>query len=192
MEINEVKELLNQFNDSNLTEFDLREGSFELYMNKNQTSRQTAAPSQTEQSVEAPVAVATSTSSTTVEPEAAPTVAKGEGQVITSPIVGIVYLQPSPDQEAYKSVGDSVKQGETVCIIEAMKLLNEITSDFDGTVTEILVENEDVVEYGQPLFRIDFIFPILRVSNFSELGYVEKIRLIKKQSVNMNEEDLKC
>ena len=63
MEINEVKELLNQFNDSNLTEFDLREGSFELYMNKNQTSRQTAAPSQTEQSVEAPVAVATSTSS---------------------------------------------------------------------------------------------------------------------------------
>ncbi|WP_373248365.1 acetyl-CoA carboxylase biotin carboxyl carrier protein [Enterococcus sp. HMSC072H05] len=154
MEINKVKELLNQFNDSNLTEFDLREGSFELYMNKNQTSRQTAAPSQTEQSVEAPVAVATSTSSTTVEPEAAPTVAKGEGQVITSPIVGIVYLQPSPDQEAYKSVGDSVKQGETVCIIEAMKLLNEITSDFDGTVTEILVENEDVVEYGQPLFRI--------------------------------------
>ena len=104
--------------------------------------------------MEAPVAVATSTSSTTVEPEAAPTVAKGEGQVITSPIVGIVYLQPSPDQEAYKSVGDSVKQGETVCIIEAMKLLNEITSDFDGTVTEILVENEDVVEYGQPLFRI--------------------------------------
>ncbi len=51
-------------------------------------------------------------------------------------------------------MGDTVKQGETVCIIEAMKLLNEITSDFDGTITEILVENEDVVEYGQPLFRI--------------------------------------
>ncbi|MGO3608537.1 MAG: acetyl-CoA carboxylase biotin carboxyl carrier protein, partial [Enterococcus sp.] len=90
------------------------------------------------------------------ESESAPTVTStGEGQVITSPIVGIVYLQPSPEQPAFKSVGETVKQGETVCIIEAMKLLNEITSEFDGTITEILVENEDVVEYGQPLFRIN-------------------------------------
>lgn len=157
MEINEVKELLHQFNDSNLTEFDLREGSFELYMNKNQTSRQTAAPAQAEQAIEsAPVAPTTSAAQTaTSETEAAPIVSSNtEGQVITSPIVGIVYLQPTPEQAAYKSVGDSVKQGETVCIIEAMKLLNEITSEFDGTITEILVENEDVVEYGQPLFRI--------------------------------------
>ena len=152
MEINEVKELLSQFNDSNLTEFNLREGSFELYMNKNQTSRQ-VTPVQTEQAVDSVPVAATSASTTSAE--AAPIVeSKEEGHVITSPIVGIVYLQPSPEQEAYKSVGDKVKQGETVCIIEAMKLLNEITSDFDGTITEILVENEDVVEYGQPLFRI--------------------------------------
>ncbi|MBU5366338.1 acetyl-CoA carboxylase biotin carboxyl carrier protein [Enterococcus devriesei] len=152
MEINEVKELLNQFNDSNLTEFDLREGSFELYMNKNQTSRQTVAPAQPE-----PVAeTAAPVPATNTEAESAPTVKNtGEGQVITSPIVGIVYLQPSPEQPAFKSVGETVKQGETVCIIEAMKLLNEITSEFDGTITEILVENEDVVEYGQPLFRIN-------------------------------------
>ncbi|MGM0174241.1 acetyl-CoA carboxylase biotin carboxyl carrier protein [Enterococcus sp. DIV0800] len=152
MEINEVKELLNQFNDSNLTEFDLREGSFELYMNKNQTSRQTVAPAQPE-----PVAeTAAPVPATNTEEESAPTVKNtGEGQVITSPIVGIVYLQPSPEQPAFKSVGETVKQGETVCIIEAMKLLNEITSEFDGTITEILVENEDVVEYGQPLFRIN-------------------------------------
>lgn len=156
MEINEVKELLNQFNDSNLTEFDLREGSFELYMNKNQTSRQTVTAAQPEQLVEsAPVAAPMTSVAPTSESEKAPVVAaKGEGQVITSPIVGIVYLKPSPEQDVYKSVGDTVKQGETVCIIEAMKLLNEITSDFDGTITEILVENEDVVEYGQPLFRI--------------------------------------
>lgn len=152
MEINEVKELLNQFNDSNLTEFDLREGSFELYMNKNQTSRQTVVPAQPE-----PVAeTAAPVPATNTEAESAPTVKNtGEGQVITSPIVGIVYLQPSPEQPAFKSVGETVKQGETVCIIEAMKLLNEITSEFDGTITEILVENEDVVEYGQPLFRIN-------------------------------------
>lgn len=154
MEIKEVKELLSQFNDSSLTEFDLREGSFELYMNKNQTSRQTAAPVQTEQTAEAPVAAAP-TPTSAAETEAAPVAAAtGEGQVITSPIVGIVYLQPSPEQAAYKAVGDSVEKGETVCIIEAMKLLNEVTSEFDGVISEILVENEDVVEYGQPLFRI--------------------------------------
>lgn len=155
MEINEVKELLNQFNDSNLTEFDLREGSFELYMNKNQTSRQTAAPVKTELVTEVAPVVSNTPAASNLEAESIPVAeSKGTGQVITSPIVGIVYLQPSPEQEAYKSVGDTVKQGETVCIIEAMKLLNEITSDFDGTITEILVENEDVVEYGQPLFRI--------------------------------------
>lgn len=152
MEINEVKELLKQFNDSNLTEFDLREGSFELYMNKNQTSRQTATPVQPESVTETVAAPVPAT-----ETESAPPTVKSteEGQVITSPIVGIVYLQPSPEQPAFKSVGETVKQGETVCIIEAMKLLNEITSEFDGTITEILVENEDVIEYGQPLFRIN-------------------------------------
>ncbi|MEG0628392.1 MAG: acetyl-CoA carboxylase biotin carboxyl carrier protein [Enterococcus sp.] len=152
MEINEVKELLKQFNDSNLTEFDLREGSFELYMNKNQTSRQTATSVQPESVTETVAAPVPAT-----ETESAPPTVKSteEGQVITSPIVGIVYLQPSPEQPAFKSVGETVKQGETVCIIEAMKLLNEITSEFDGAITEILVENEDVVEYGQPLFRIN-------------------------------------
>ncbi|MBM7710509.1 acetyl-CoA carboxylase biotin carboxyl carrier protein [Enterococcus xiangfangensis] len=148
MEIKEVKELLHQFDDSSLTEFDLKEGSFELYMNKNQTSRQNTAPASAAQE---PVSVPT-VPSPAVSEETAPVVE--EGKVITSPIVGIVYLQPSPEQAAYKSIGDTVKQGETVCIIEAMKLLNEITSEFDGTITEILVENEDVVEYGQPLFRI--------------------------------------
>ncbi|AXG38617.1 acetyl-CoA carboxylase biotin carboxyl carrier protein [Enterococcus gilvus] len=156
MEIKEVKELMSQFNDSSLTEFDLREGSFELYMNKNQTSRQVSAPVQKEE--QPAETVAASSNQTTAEPTASESGAtaesKSSGQVITSPIVGIVYLQPSPEQEAFKSVGEAVSQGDTVCIIEAMKLLNEITSEFDGTITEILVENEDVVEYGQPLFRI--------------------------------------
>ncbi|WP_427813905.1 acetyl-CoA carboxylase biotin carboxyl carrier protein [Enterococcus sp. 22-H-5-01] len=156
MEINEVKELLNQFNDSSLTEFDLREGSFELYMNKNQTSRQ-ATPVQTEtigESVSVPPVSTTVAPSSAVAESASVAEPVVEGQVITSPIVGIVYLQPSPEQSAFKAVGETVKKGDTVCIIEAMKLLNEITSDFEGTVTEILVENEDVVEFGQPLFRI--------------------------------------
>ncbi len=72
---------------------------------------------------------------------------------ITSPIVGIVYLQPAPDKENFVKVGDTVKTGDVVCIVEAMKLMNEITATVDGK-SEVLVNNEDVVEFGQPLFRV--------------------------------------
>lgn len=89
MEINEVKELLNQFNDSNLTEFDLREGSFELYMNKNQTSRQTAAPVQTEQVTEVAPVVSNTPAASNLEAESTPVAeSKGTGQVITSLSLG--------------------------------------------------------------------------------------------------------
>ena len=73
---------------------------------------------------------------------------------ITSPIVGTFYSAPSPEAKAFVKVGDRVKAGQTVCILEAMKLMNEIESDFDGKVAEIYVENGQAVEYGQPLFRI--------------------------------------
>ena len=73
---------------------------------------------------------------------------------ITSPIVGTFYAAPSPDAKAFVKVGDRVKAGQTVCILEAMKLMNEIESDFDGEIAEIYVENGQPVEYGQKLFRI--------------------------------------
>lgn len=73
---------------------------------------------------------------------------------ITSPMVGVVYLQPSPDKDSFVKVGDTVNEGDTVVIIEAMKLMNEIHANTSGTVVEILVENETVVEFGQPLIRI--------------------------------------
>lgn len=73
---------------------------------------------------------------------------------VKSPIVGIVYLQPSPDKPAFKKVGDKVTKGEVICIIEAMKLMNEVTSDVDGEIAAILIDNEEVVEYGQPLFIV--------------------------------------
>ena len=77
-----------------------------------------------------------------------------EGNVITSPLVGTFYAAPAEDAEAFVKVGDTVKKGQTLAIVEAMKLMNEIESDFDGTVKEVLVENGAPVEYGQPLFRI--------------------------------------
>ena len=77
-----------------------------------------------------------------------------EGDEVTSPLVGVAYLAPAPDKPAFVSVGDSVKKGQTLLIIEAMKVMNEIPAPNDGIVTEIMVNNEDVVEFGQGLVRI--------------------------------------
>ena len=76
------------------------------------------------------------------------------GNIMTSPMVGTFYLKPSPNAEPYVKVGQSVKKGDVLCIIEAMKLMNEIESEYDGVVEEILVKDSECVEYGKPLFRI--------------------------------------
>lgn len=77
-----------------------------------------------------------------------------DGNVVKSPMVGTFYSKPSPDSDSYVKVGQRVKKGDVLCIIEAMKLMNEIESEFDGEVVEILVKDEDTVEYGKPLFVI--------------------------------------
>ena len=82
------------------------------------------------------------------------TTSEPEGMIVKSPLVGTFYAAPSEDADPFVSVGDQVKKGQTLAIVEAMKLMNEIESDFDGKVEEIYVENGQAVEYGQPLFRI--------------------------------------
>lgn len=77
-----------------------------------------------------------------------------EGNIVKSPMVGTFYIKPSPTSEPYVEVGKEVKQGDTLCIIEAMKLMNEIESEFSGKVVEVLVKDGEPVEYGTPLFRI--------------------------------------
>ncbi|MDH4228640.1 MAG: acetyl-CoA carboxylase biotin carboxyl carrier protein [Nitrospirota bacterium] len=77
------------------------------------------------------------------------------GKVVTSPIVGTFYRSPSPDKPAYVEVGAKVRKGQVICIVEAMKLMNEIESEFDGTVAQVLVGDGDPVEFGQPLVRIE-------------------------------------
>ncbi len=158
MELSELKELMSQFDQSSLTEFDLKEDSFELYFNKNKGVRgQTSAPVVgATPATETPAPLAASTVETTnsaASPKPA-TPAVAEGTEVVSPLVGVVYLKSSPDSPDFKAVGDTVKRGEVVCIVEAMKVMNEITSDIEGVVTEVLVENEQVVEYGQPLLRV--------------------------------------
>ena len=100
--------------------------------------------------VPAPVAVPEA-----VEAPAAPAPApEAAGKDVPARMVGVVYLQANPDADPYVQVGDSVKKGQVLCLIEAMKLMNEIVAPQDGVVSAILVENENIVEYGQALFRI--------------------------------------
>lgn len=158
MNIEEIKELLTQFDQSTLTEFDLREGTFGLYMNKNKVTQKTTTASRDQETmtVEPNKLEQNAVSNQAAEADPIATkAAKAENtEDIISPIVGVVYLKPAPDKDNFKQVGDAVKKGEVVCIVEAMKLMNEITATVDGVITEILVNNEDVVEFNQPLFRV--------------------------------------
>lgn len=101
------------------------------------------------------VALSASGAAAPAAAQAAPAAAPAaSGKSIKSPMVGVFYAAPSPDRPPFVNVGDTVKKGDVVCIIEAMKIMNEITATENGTITEVLVENGDVVEYDQPLFTI--------------------------------------
>jgi acetyl-CoA carboxylase biotin carboxyl carrier protein len=159
MNFSEIKEMVTMINQSELTEFRLKDQQFELYLNKNQ---QCGLASQTEglphlevkNSSVVPANNLETSILTQVEMDDEPTIIDSEGHVISSPLVGVVYLKPSPDKAVFKQVGEQVKAGEILCIIEAMKVMNEIVSDVNGEITAILVENEEVVEFGQPLIQI--------------------------------------
>ena len=161
MNLNEIKDLMAQFDQSSLREFSYKNGTDELQFSKNEARMASEAPAQV---VPAPAAVAASpvvsAPSTPVEsaveeaPAPAETTVAPEGDVVESPLVGVAYLAAGPDKPAFVTVGDSVKKGQTLVIIEAMKVMNEIPAPKDGMVTEILVSNEEMVEFGKGLVRI--------------------------------------
>ena len=153
MNISEVKDLMVQFDQSSLREFSFKTDESELTFSKNEYTAP-VAPVTTAAPVSAPVEVAAAQA-----PQAAPAEAEvaadtdifAEGEEVPSPLA---YLAPTPDKPAFVSVGDAVKKGQTLLIIEAMKVMNEIPAPKDGIVTEVMVNNEDVVEFGQGLVRI--------------------------------------
>lgn len=162
MNISEIKDLLAQFDASTLREFSYKNNGEELSLSKNQTSSVAAAPvaptvevvTPAPQAPSAPAAApapAVETASASAEDVAAPA---AEGEVVESPLVGVAYLSPSPEKPAFISVGDTVKKGQTLLIVEAMKVMNEVPAPKDGVITEILVTNEEVVDYGKGLVRI--------------------------------------
>ena len=161
MNLNDIKDLMAQFDQSSLREFSYKNGTDELQFSKNEARMASEASAQV---APAPAAVApspvVSAPSTPVEsaveeaPAPAETTVAPEGDVVESPLVGVAYLAAGPDKPAFVTVGDSVKKGQTLVIIEAMKVMNEIPAPKDGVVTEILVSNEEMVEFGKGLVRI--------------------------------------
>ena len=154
MDIRKVKKLIELLEESGISELEIREGEESVRIsrhNKEEPPRIYAAPNM----VAPPAApIAATTVNTSAEP-AAVEQPELSGHVIKSPMVGTFYRAPSPGSKVFVEIGQSVSVGDTLCIVEAMKLLNQIECDKAGVVKAILVENEQPVEYGQPLFVIE-------------------------------------
>ncbi|WP_195405337.1 acetyl-CoA carboxylase biotin carboxyl carrier protein [Streptococcus constellatus] len=163
MNINEIKDLMAQFDQSSLREFSYKNQSDELTFSKNEGQAVTPSARVVPQvaPIQPSVGIANTLSQTEMlapdTTEETVSVAKpeaAEGDVVESPLVGVAYLAAGPDKPPFVSVGDQVKKGQTLMIIEAMKVMNEVPSPKDGLVTEILVQNEEMVEFGKGLVRI--------------------------------------
>lgn len=159
MKVEQVLELVKAVSDSELTEFKYEEDGVKLSLKKTSdriVQVQAPAAPAVMPAAPAPVPAAAPVSAPAGAEAPAAASAEGEikGNVVKSPLVGTFYAAPAEDADPFVKVGDSVKEGQVLAIVEAMKLMNEIESDFTGTVTEILVENGQAVEYGQPLFVI--------------------------------------
>jgi acetyl-CoA carboxylase biotin carboxyl carrier protein len=148
MDLRKLKKLIDLVQESGIAELEVTEGEEKVRISRVGLTQGNAVPAAAQAAplaLPAPAAPA---------PAAAPVEEKVEGHVVKSPMVGTFYRAPSPGAKNFVELGDKVSPGQTLCIIEAMKLLNEIESDAGGAVKEIYVENGQPVEYGEPLFLI--------------------------------------
>ena len=161
MEMEKMIELIDAVSKSDLTGFKYEEDGIKLHLSKKENTCYVT------ENVSAPVNMTGNSFCRSGSAEMRKTHAEGDqisgnsmpkkqpvGNVVESPLVGTFYAAPAEDAESFVKVGDRVEKGQTLGIVEAMKLMNEIESDYSGTVAEILVNNQEGVEYGQPLFRI--------------------------------------
>ena len=154
MDLRKLKTLIDLVQQSGIAELEITEGEEKVRISRGVPGGMaTAMPQPPTAYVAAASPQAPAEAAPVASPEAAAP-AEPAGHVIKSPMVGTFYRSSAPDAKPFADVGQAVKAGETVCIIEAMKLLNEIEADRDGTIREILVENGEPVEYGQPLFLL--------------------------------------
>ena len=155
MDLRKLKTLIDLVSDSNVSELEITEAEGKVRIVKGPVGGpvMVAAPVAAPIVTVSPVAGSSTTAAPAVLSEAEQTAAAGH--VVKSPMVGTYYSSSSPEAKPIVQVGSVVKEGETICIIEAMKILNEIEADKSGTITRILVDNGQAVEYGQPLFHIE-------------------------------------
>ena len=155
MDYQQILELVKEVSKAGLTNFEYTEGNIRIAMSCPQPEEKIVVPASNLVLQEAAGAGANTVETAAPAQQEPEQIAEEKGgNVVKSPLVGTFYAAPSEDAQPFVKVGDTVKKGQTLAIVEAMKLMNEIESEFDGVVTEILVENEDNVEYGQPLVRI--------------------------------------
>ena len=148
MDIRKVKKLIEMLESSELEEIEIHEGeeSVRLVKNKTETIVTQVQPNQTDKEVSA--------TKSELSEEKSAVIKDSEGEVITSPMVGTFYAAASPGAKPFISVGDEIQEGDVVCIVEAMKMMNEIKSDYAGKVISVLAENSEPVEFGQALFVV--------------------------------------
>ena len=153
MDLRKLKTLIDLVSDSNVSELEITEAEGKVRIVKGPVGGpvMVAAPVAAPVVAAAPLATAAAVPAAMSEAEQA----AAAGHVVKSPMVGTFYSSSSPEAKPFVQVGTVVKEGETICIIEAMKILNEIEADKSGTITRILVDNGQAVEYGQPLFHIE-------------------------------------
>jgi acetyl-CoA carboxylase biotin carboxyl carrier protein len=151
MDIRKVKKLIELLEESGIAELEINEGEESVRISRYSTAAPPApvnyaAPP----AASAPAAAPSAPAAAESEEESLPS-----GHIVKSPMVGTFYSSPSPGAKAFVNIGDSVSEGETICIVEAMKILNQIEADVSGTIKAILVDNAQPVEYGQPLMIIE-------------------------------------
>jgi acetyl-CoA carboxylase biotin carboxyl carrier protein len=151
MDIRKIKKLIELLENSSLTEMEITEGEETVKLSR-MSQAAPAAPVQTQVAVPA----ATPANSTTAESaQVEQVVEEPSGKLVRSPMVGTFYASPSPDAEPFVKVGQSVDVGDTLCMVEAMKMFNQIESEYKGKIKRVLVENGQPVEFDEPLFEIE-------------------------------------
>ena len=154
MDLRKLKTLIDLVSESNVSELEITEAEGKVRIVKSVGAAVAMAPAPIAMTVAAPVAAGAAPVSVATPTE--PVAPEGPaGHIVKSPMVGTFYRSSSPGAKPFVEVGQQVKEGETICIVEAMKILNEIEADKTGTVTQILAENGQAVEYGQPLFVVE-------------------------------------
>jgi acetyl-CoA carboxylase biotin carboxyl carrier protein len=150
MDFKEIKELIRVFDKSELNKLKVKEGEFEVAMQKGFEGGTVV----TTTAVPAPIA-ATAVVAAEAPVATAPAASAISGETINSPMVGTFYASPSPEAPAFVKVGDIVKKGQTLCILEAMKIMNEVEAEFDCKIVEVLVKDGDPVEYDMPIYAVE-------------------------------------